>query len=95
MKLEHTNKIRWREFLALTMDKNLALREDKIHLAFDHFKRSESKDLQLSDLVDVLGGETQAREIMKMVDSDGDGKISFDDFYSAIKDSIEEEYDNN
>mmetsp|Transcript_39649 Transcript_39649/g.55885 ORF Transcript_39649/g.55885 Transcript_39649/m.55885 type:complete len:515 (+) Transcript_39649:28-1572(+) len=90
MSVEEGNTINWREFLALTMDKNLAMREDKIQSAFDHFKRSESNCLRLSDLVEVLGGETQANEIMTAVDSDGDGKISFDDFYRAIKDSFEE-----
>mmetsp|Transcript_16050 Transcript_16050/g.22359 ORF Transcript_16050/g.22359 Transcript_16050/m.22359 type:complete len:82 (+) Transcript_16050:1007-1252(+) len=29
----------WKEFLAATMDKNLTLREDKVRLAFDHFRR--------------------------------------------------------
>lgn len=71
------------------MDKNLAMREDKVQLAFDRFKRSESRTIQLDDLVEVLGGETQAREIMGFIDSDGDGKITFDDFYGAIKESIE------
>jgi Ca2+-binding EF-hand superfamily protein len=89
LSLEGTDKIKWKEFLAATMDKNLAMREDKVQLAFDHFKRSESRTIQFSDLVEVLGGETQAREIMGFVDSDGDGKITFDDFYGAIKESIE------
>jgi len=29
--------IPWKEFLAATMDKKLALREDKVQLVFDHF----------------------------------------------------------
>jgi len=90
--LSGTDKVNWKEFLAATMDKNLAMREDKVHLAFDHFKRSNSQSLQLSDLIGILGGEAQAREIMGFVDSDGDGKISFEDFYSAIKESIEDDH---
>mmetsp|Transcript_26744 Transcript_26744/g.44585 ORF Transcript_26744/g.44585 Transcript_26744/m.44585 type:complete len:537 (+) Transcript_26744:105-1715(+) len=93
LSLEGTDKIKWKEFLAATMDKNLAMREDKVQLAFDHFKRSESHTIQFNDLVEVLGGETQAREIMGFVDSDGDGKITFDDFYGAIKESIEADED--
>jgi Ca2+-binding EF-hand superfamily protein len=91
LSLEGTEKINWREFLALTMDKTLAIREDKVQLAFDHFKRSDSRTIQLDDLVELLGGETQAREIMGFIDSDGDGKITFDDFFSAIKESIKVE----
>ena len=86
------DKIKWKEFLAATMDKSLAIREDKVALAFDHFKRSNSKTLQMHDLVDVLGGESQAKEMIGFVDSDGDGKISFEDFYNAIKESVEEDY---
>jgi len=91
LSLSGTDKIKWKEFLAATMDKNLAIREDKVHLAFDHFKRSNSQTLQLSDLIGILGGEAQAREIIGFVDSDGDGKISFEDFYGAIKESVEED----
>jgi len=85
LKLEETDRINWKEFLAGTMDKSIMMREDKVHTAFDRFKRSDSKSLHLGDLVDILGGETQALEIMGFVDSDGDGKISFDDFFGAIK----------
>ena len=92
MSVEQTNTIKWKEFLAMTMDKNVAMREDKIHLAFDHFKRSNSNTLHLDDLVNVLGGEMQARDIMNLVDSDGDGKISFEDFHQAMKESLEEDY---
>ena len=92
LSLSGTDKIKWKEFLAATMDKSLAIREDKVHLAFDHFKRSNSQTLQLSDLIGILGGETQAREIIGFVDSDGDGKISFEDFYGAIKESVEEDF---
>mmetsp|Transcript_8922 Transcript_8922/g.12967 ORF Transcript_8922/g.12967 Transcript_8922/m.12967 type:complete len:533 (-) Transcript_8922:701-2299(-) len=91
LSLEGTDKINWKEFLAGTMDENLAVREDKVQTAFDHFKRSDSKSLHLNDLVDILGGEAQAREIMGFVDSDGDGKISFDEFFAAIKESMKDD----
>merc|ERR1712157_410705 len=85
LKLEATDKINWRQFLAETMDKSIMMREDKVQTAFHRFKRSDSKSIHLNDLVQVLGGETQAQEIMGYVDTDGDGKITFDDFFSAIK----------
>jgi Ca2+-binding EF-hand superfamily protein len=93
LNLEGTDKINWKEFLAATMDKNLAMRQDKVQLAFDHFKRSDSINIQMGDLVELLGGETQAKEIMTFIDSDGDGKITFDDFFGALKESVEAEDD--
>ena len=93
LNLEGTDKINWKEFLALTMDRSLAIRQDKVQLAFDHFKRSDSRTIQLEDLVTLLGGEGQAREIMGFIDSDGDGKITFDEFFAAIKEGIAGEED--
>lgn len=93
LNLEGTDEINWKEFLALTMDRSLAIRQDKVQLAFDHFKRSDSRNIQLEDLVTLLGGEGQAREIMGFVDADGDGKITFDEFFAAIKEGIEGEED--
>ena len=93
LNLEGTDEINWKEFLALTMDRSLATRRDKVQLAFDHFKRSDSRTIQFEDLVTLLGGENQAREIMGFVDVDGDGKITFDEFFDAIKEGIEGEDD--
>jgi Ca2+-binding EF-hand superfamily protein len=93
LNLEGTDEINWKEFIALTMDRSLAIRQDKVQLAFDHFKRSDSRNIQLEDLVTLLGGEGQAREIMGFVDADGDGKITFDEFFAAIKEGIEGEED--
>lgn len=89
LSVEGTDKINWKEFLALTMDKNLAIRQDKVQLAFDHFKRTDSRTIQMDDLVALLGGDGHAHEIMGFIDSDGDGKITFDDFFAAIKESVE------
>lgn len=93
LNLEGTDEINWKEFLALTMDRSLAIRKDKVQLAFDHFKRSDSRTIQLEDLVTLLGGETHAREIMGFVDIDGDGKITFEEFFAAIKEGIAGEDD--
>jgi Ca2+-binding EF-hand superfamily protein len=37
-RLSGEDTINWKDFLAATMDKNLAMKEDKIREAFDHFK---------------------------------------------------------
>lgn len=91
LSLSGEDTLNWRDFLAGTMDKHLAMREDKIRMAFDHFKKSDDKCLLVSDLVDIFGGESSAREIMGFVDTDGDGRISFEEFRAAIEESIEDE----
>lgn len=81
----------YKDFLRGTMDKNLALREDKIRQAFDHFRSSDDNCLVLSDLVAIFGGEAQAREIMGIIDTDQDGRISYEDFKYAIARSMDED----
>lgn len=83
----------WKDFLAGTMDKNLAMREDKIRMAFDHFKHSDENYILMSDLVDIFGGEAQAREIMGFMDSDGDDRVTFEDFRNAIEESMHNKHD--
>ena len=89
LKLSGEDTMNWKDFLAGTMDKNLAMREDKIRQAFDHFKHSDDNCLYLQDLVDLFGGEAQAREIMGFIDSDGDDRITFEDFRKAIEESMD------
>lgn len=72
------------------MDQNLIMREDKIREAFGHFAKSDGMYMQLCDLVTLLGGESHAQEVLGFVDKDGDGKITFEEFQSAIKEVIED-----
>lgn len=87
--LSGTDSLMWKEFLAATMDKNLIMRDDKIREAFHHFAKRDSKYMQMSDLVAMLGGESHAQEVLGFVDTDGDGKITFDEFQVAIKEAFE------
>jgi len=86
-------KINWRDFLAMTMDRSLAAREDNIKLAFEHFKHTDADYLTVSDLAEIYGGEGPAREVMEFLDHDGDGKVSFEDFRHALVESMDEDGD--
>jgi len=89
--LSGTDALMWKEFLAATMDQSLIMREDKIREAFTHFAKGDSKYMQMSDLVAILGGESHALEVLGFVDTDGDGKITFDEFRAAIKEAMDDE----
>mmetsp|Transcript_32057 Transcript_32057/g.39333 ORF Transcript_32057/g.39333 Transcript_32057/m.39333 type:complete len:576 (-) Transcript_32057:117-1844(-) len=86
--LSGSETITWKEFLTATMDKSIAMREDKIHMAYDHFRTTGQNCLSLSDLVEIFGGEEQAKEIMGDVDLDGDGRITYEDFKNMMATSF-------
>jgi len=90
LSLTGNDALNWREFLAATMDKNLVMREDKIRIAFDHFRHTEGDCLTLTDFKDIFKGEEkQAKEVFTILDSDGDGKVSFEDFKNAIEQAMD------
>mmetsp|Transcript_8312 Transcript_8312/g.12263 ORF Transcript_8312/g.12263 Transcript_8312/m.12263 type:complete len:87 (+) Transcript_8312:167-427(+) len=70
------------------MDKSLLMKEDKIRMAFDHFRLSDDNCLEVAELVNVLGGETATREIMDL-DSVGD-RISYEQFRNMMTKSFTE-----
>jgi calcium-dependent protein kinase len=86
-------KLNYKDFVAATIDRNLAMREDNIRVAFDHFRHTEADYLTLEDLSDVFGREAPAKELMNFLDYDGDGKISFEDFRHAVAETFDEDDD--
>lgn len=83
-------KLNYRDFVAATMDRSLAMREDNMRLAFNHFRHTDADYLTLEDLSDVFGREAPAKELMNFLDFDRDGKISFEDFRHAVAESIDD-----
>mmetsp|Transcript_56975 Transcript_56975/g.138805 ORF Transcript_56975/g.138805 Transcript_56975/m.138805 type:complete len:519 (-) Transcript_56975:417-1973(-) len=88
--LSDTDTLNWKAFLAATVDKNLVMREDRIRFAFDHFQHAENGEyLTLADFADIFdGSEAQGKEVFTFLDTDGDGKVSFEDFRAAMEESI-------
>jgi Ca2+-binding EF-hand superfamily protein len=87
LSLSDTDTLNWKAFLAATMDKNF--REDKIRFAFDKFKHSDADCLTIQDFAGIFEGEGQAKEIFDFLDSDRDGKVSFEDFRTAMEECID------
>jgi len=77
----------WKHFLAGTMPERYTNQETKLQLAFDQFRKAQAGNMSISDLNDIFSGEDIAQQIMRDVDTDGDGHISFDEFKSAVSSS--------
>ena len=84
-------KINWRDFVATTMDRSVALREDNMKMAFEHFGHTNAEYLTIDDLEEIFGGKAQASEVMAVLDTDKDGKVSFEDFRKALVESMDED----
>jgi calcium-dependent protein kinase len=86
-------KINWRDFVASTMDRSVALREQNVRMAFEYFRHSNTDYLTIDDLADIFGSETHANEVMDMLDLDHDGKVSYENFRLALVESMDNDDD--
>ena len=86
-------KINWKDFLSLTMDRGLAMREEYLKMAFDHFKHSDADHLTVEDLSEIFGGMGPATDVINYLDEDGDGKVTYSDFKAAMVENLDANYD--
>ena len=75
------------EFLSATMKRNTFLMEQRLLVAFNEFDIDGSGNLTMENLVDVMGSEQHAREVMRDVDTDKDGVISLEEFREMMRKS--------
>lgn len=80
-------RLNWKEFMEATIEMNVHMQEDKIRLAFDHFRKSDQNSLLMSDLIAIFGTHAQAKEVMGSVDLDRDGKINYEEFRAMMASS--------
>ncbi|TYZ58870.1 hypothetical protein PybrP1_000506 [[Pythium] brassicae (nom. inval.)] len=73
------------EFLAATMKRNLANKEEYLVNAFNYFDTKRQGVITKADLVQFMGSEDQAQEVIDEVDVNGDGLISFDEFIGMMQ----------
>ncbi|KAL7484310.1 hypothetical protein ACHAW6_009957 [Cyclotella cf. meneghiniana] len=90
LSLSGEDSLKWRDFIASMIDQSQVMKEDNIRMVFEHFKKDGRDYLLLSDIADLVGGEKQAKDIMRTVDGNNDGKIDFNEFRRMME---EDDYD--
>lgn len=88
LSLSGEERLDWKDFLAAMMDKSLLMKEDKIKMAFDHFRKSDDNRLDYQELVDVLGGESATRAIIDLDGFDTSEPITYDEFKAMLEGSF-------
>lgn len=54
-------------------------------IAFNYFDTKKQGVITLEDLIQFMGSELHAKEVMDQVDTNKDGKISFEEFVFMMK----------
>jgi len=80
-----SGEIDYSEWIVATTDKTKLLTDDKLKVAFNVFDRDGGGSISSSEIKEVLGigkniDERVWAEIVREVDPNGDGEISFDEF---------------
>ncbi len=74
--------IEYEEFLRVALNKNTLLSQKNLKLAFDNFDENGDGMLSANEIKKVLGTSNNEYfdELIKKIDMNGDGEISFDEF---------------
>ena len=78
----------WKDFLSAMVDKSLLIKEEKIRMVFRHFQKNDNKDVRISDLLDLIGGEECAQDILNMDELRGKIEITYDEFRNFVTQSF-------
>lgn len=83
---DNNGYIEFEEFLSASIDKEKLCTEKNLQIAFDWFDKDKSGGISLSELKHILGESNVNtkdevwKEMIKEIDSNCDGQISFDEF---------------
>lgn len=86
--LTGNESIVWKDFLSAMADKSLLIKEEKIRMVFNCFRKNGCKNLRVSDILDLIGGEEGAKEILDMDQLENKDEITFEDFRTMMTDSF-------
>ena len=82
------------EFMAATLDQNTYTDKKTLSATFQAFDRNNSGNINREELLEILCGEDVSQERKELVmgiideaDKDGDGKLNYDEFETAMKEN--------
>lgn len=84
----HDDKIYYLEFLASTLEAHGRITEERLAEAFDRMDSDDSGFISKENLMELMGvdySEEKFESIMKDIDTDCDGKISFEEFMDHFR----------
>lgn len=87
-------RINYTEFLAASLEMEGRITENSLAEAFDRIDADDSGYISHKNLRDILGKQCDAKcveKILKEIDYDKDGKVSYDDFTAAFYSNKNEE----
>lgn len=93
MKIADTDgsgEIDYSEWVVATMDKKKLLTDDKLQLAFNMFDKDSGGSISSTEVKEMMGvgkniNEKLWNEMVREVDVNGDGEISFEEFKVMMK----------
>jgi len=84
--LDKSGFIDYTEFIAATLDKKKLISKERLEQAFNMFDKDGNGSISADELKEILGGKMSTvdnqvwADIIKEVDTNGDGVISFEEF---------------
>ena len=96
--VNHSGSIDYTEFIAATMNKQSAISKDSLRVAFNIFDKDGNGKITLDEIQDVIGvqdgiDEESWQQIVKEIDENGDGEISFEEFSAMMNKLVEKKSD--
>jgi len=85
-------EIFYSEFLAAMMTSRLALHDGLLKATFRRFDVQNTGFITRQDLSQVLGGAIKPDDVMKEVDTDHDGQISYDEFMAYLRNGCAQDH---
>ena len=88
--IDRSGYIDYSEFVVAAMNEKQLLTDDKLRSAFKMFDKDGSGLISANEIKEVLGfgktlSEEAVNEIVKQVDANGDGEISFEEFAQMMR----------